>query len=143
MQIFPTLPTMFSFASFFSFTFCLIFPSSTLCFQFARIFHQSAKPAYFCACRAQIMHAKSTKTLRAELATPPAYMCHKPLTALTFTFDSSPPSSSASFPSHQSALKEAFFLLTFHSTFTLVFPQQQLEFCSLSFLFFQLISCVN
>lgn len=140
MQISLT-PTCFLAFLFFVYFLSDFFPSSTLCFQFARIFHQSAKPAYFCACRAQIMHAKSTKTLRAKLATPPAYMCHKPLTALTFTFDSSPPSPSASFPSHQSVLKEAFFLLTFHSTFTLVFPQQLLEFCLLSFLFFQLI-CV-
>lgn len=83
MQIF--LPCFSSFRfSFFLFT---------LCSPFARIFHQSAKPAYFYACRAQIMHAKSTKTLWAKLATPPATKClpvaHKPLTALTFTFDCS------------------------------------------------------
>lgn len=71
----------------------LYFPPTTLCFPFARIFHQSAKLAYFYACRlTQIMHAKSTKTLRATLATPPAAVPpsrpHKPLTALTFTFGS-------------------------------------------------------
>lgn len=46
----------------------------------------------FTPAASQIMHAKSTKTLRATLATPPAAVPpsrpHKPLTALTFTFGS-------------------------------------------------------